>query len=323
MRLSHSDLKGLAVFRAVAEHRGFAGAQVALNLSQSAISFHIKAIEERLGFRVCQRGRTGFELTDRGAIVYERAKALLASIEDFYSEMAELRSHVIGTLRLGVVDNTVTNPALPLHAVIREFLRKNNSARIDITVGSPEQLMVDIVSGQLQLGILPLISQMEGLQVREFETEVHAVYCGRSHPLFETADDTLNVDLISAHPFVVRPYANLRELNGFPGARVGAHASNMEAQAMLILSGQFIGCLPRHYADIWVARGDLRALLPERVVIESPFCLVTRAGRRPSLLVRTFIQELIAQRIESEHADRVRGNCYAASPMRDTAGDDR
>lgn len=322
MRLSHADLKGLAVFRAVAEHRGFAGAQMSLNMSQSAVSFHIKAIEERLGFRVCQRGRTGFELTDRGAIVYERAKVLLASVEDFYSEMAELRSRVIGKLRLGVVDNTVTNPALPLHAVIREFLRKNAGARIDITVGSPEQLMLDIVGGELQLGILPLTTQMEGLQVREFETELHTVYCGRSHPLFEAGVDELSVDAITAHPFVVRPYANMRELNSFPGARVGAHASNMEAQVMLILSGQFIGCLPRHYADIWVARGELRALLPEHAVIESPFCLVTRAGRRPSLLVRTFIQELIAQRIESEHADRLGGRCYAVSRATGAVGDD-
>jgi len=298
MRLSHADLKSLAVFRAVAEHRGFAGAQMALNISQSAVSFHIKAIEERLGFRVCARGRTGFELTDRGAILYERAKVLLAAVEDFHGDMAELRSRVIGNLRLGVVDNTVTNPTLALHAVIYEFLRKNEGARIDITVGCPEQLMLAIVGGELQLGILPLTTQMEGLQYREFYTELHAVYCGHRHPLFALSDALLSVEAIAAHPFVVRPYANLRELSGFPNALVGAHASNMEAQAMLILSGQFIGNLPRHYADLWVARGELRALLPEQVVIESPFCLVTRLGRRPSLIVRTFIQELIGQRIE-------------------------
>jgi DNA-binding transcriptional LysR family regulator len=74
MQISNPDLTSLAVFRSVVEHRSFLGAQVALGLSQSAVSFHIKGLEQRLGFRLCRRGRSGFELTDRGAIVYEQSK---------------------------------------------------------------------------------------------------------------------------------------------------------------------------------------------------------------------------------------------------------
>lgn len=66
MHVAQSDLRSLAVFRAVVEHGSFLGAQVALGLSQSSVSFHMKALEERLGFRLCRRGRAGFELTDRG-----------------------------------------------------------------------------------------------------------------------------------------------------------------------------------------------------------------------------------------------------------------
>ncbi len=39
MQMSNLDLTSLTVFGAVAEHRGFLGAQVALGLSQSAVSF--------------------------------------------------------------------------------------------------------------------------------------------------------------------------------------------------------------------------------------------------------------------------------------------
>ncbi len=105
-------------------------------MSQSAISFHIRALEERVGFTVCHRGRQGFELTERGTIVYERAKQLLSSVDDFDSEMSELRSSVYGTLRLGVVDNTIMDVELDLQGVIGEFLRKNPQARLNITVGS-------------------------------------------------------------------------------------------------------------------------------------------------------------------------------------------
>ncbi len=56
MQVSNSDLTSLTVFRSVVEHRGFLGAQVALGLSQSAVSFHIKGLEQRLGFRLMQAG---------------------------------------------------------------------------------------------------------------------------------------------------------------------------------------------------------------------------------------------------------------------------
>ena len=303
MKPSAADLKNLAVFRAVAEHHGYPGAQTALNISQSAISFHIKALEERVGFQICRRGRQGFELTDRGRVVYDRAKALLAQVEDFDSEMAELRRTATGTLRLGLVDNMISDRHLRIYEVVREFLRKNHRARLDIRVNSPDELALDIANGELQLGILPEMSQMEGLQYRRIYTELHSLYCADRHPLFQVPDTELTIDEIARHTFVVRPYANLRELQQFPDARVGAHASNMEAQALFILTGYFIGTMPDHFAKQWVKERRMRALLAETVGIQSPFCVVTRSERRPSLIARNFIQELVANSWAQLHDD--------------------
>ena len=55
----------------VAQCGGFAAAQVALNVGQSTISRQIGDLEERLGMRLCQRGRAGFRLTDKGWVVDE------------------------------------------------------------------------------------------------------------------------------------------------------------------------------------------------------------------------------------------------------------
>ena len=303
MKPSVADLKNLAVFRAVTEHHGYSGAQTALYMSQSAISFHIKALEDRVGFQVCRRGRQGFELTDRGRVVYERAKSLLAQVEDFDSEMGELRMTATGTLRLGLVDNIISDRHLSMDEVVREFLRKNHRARLDVRVNSPDELALSIANGELQLAIVPEMNQMEGLQYRRIYTELHSLYCGDRHPLFRVPDDELTVETIRQHQFVVRPYANQRELARFPDAPVGASASNMEAQAMFILTGYFIGTLPDHFAQYWLGEGRLRRLLPEALGIQSPFCVVSRTDRRPSLIMRNFIQELVANSIAHLHDD--------------------
>jgi LysR family transcriptional regulator, transcriptional activator for bauABCD operon len=48
---------------------------------------------------------------------------------------------------------------------------------------------------------------------------------------------------------------------------------------ILILSGAYVGYLPEHFAQPWVDRARLRALLPAAFGYQSPFSLVTRRGR--------------------------------------------
>lgn len=305
MRLSPADLKALSVFRAIVEHGGFLGAQVALNLSQSAVSFHLKSLEERLGYQLCRRGRAGFPLTDRGAIVYERSKALLAAMSAFESELGELRVKVTGTIRLGIVDNTITDPGLPIRDVIHDFLRKSDGAQVEISIGEPEQLISEVGSSGIDIALLPETHRYKGLDFTRFYEEVHSLYCGRRNALFGLPSRELTAESVETHAFVVRPYANLRELQHYRRARVGAHASNMEAQAMFILSGHFLGYLPDHYASRWVANRELRPLLPETTRIRSPFYIVTRVMARRPLLMRAFIEDLLA------HAS-MRADCESA-----------
>ncbi len=63
MKLSDIDLKLLRVFQAVAKAQGFGKARDTLGISQPAISAQIAKLEERLGFRLCERGPQGFALT--------------------------------------------------------------------------------------------------------------------------------------------------------------------------------------------------------------------------------------------------------------------
>lgn len=295
MRLSPSDLKALTVFRATVEHGGFLGAQVALGLSQSAVSFHMKLLEDRLGYRLCRRGRAGYSLTDRGAVVYERSKAMFAAMSTFESELGDLRARLTGTLHIGIVDNTVTDSVLRMPEVVDSFLRKAEGVELRITIGEPEHLISEVGNSGLDIAILPEVLRYKGLAFERFHEEVHSLHCSRRHPLFDMAEDEVAIELIRTHRFVVRPYAQLRELQHYAGAPIGARASNMEAQAMFILSGHFLGYLPDHYAGQWVRSGEMKPLLATATRIVSQFFIVTRAMANRPALVRAFLSELVLQ----------------------------
>lgn len=294
MHLSATDIRALTVFRAIVEHGGFAGAQLALGMSQSSISFHLRCLEERLGFSLCQRGRRGFALTERGAAVYEHSHALVTALSTFEGELGELRHRAAGVLRVGIVDSTITDPTLAIEDVIDRFIARATEVELRLSVASPEQLIAEMGKGSIDLAVLPRIASLPGYRQIDFHQEFHSLYCGCRHPLF--ARRAVTAEDVRAHRFVVRPYANKSELSHFPGARVAAYASNMEAQAMYILSGRMIGYLPDHVARVWGAGGRLRALLSPQTRICSQFAVVTRGGTQPSLPQRLFLEELTRRR---------------------------
>jgi DNA-binding transcriptional LysR family regulator len=75
----------------------------------------------------------------------------------------------------------------------------------------------------------------------------------------------------------------------------------MEAQAILILSGAYLGYLPEHYAAGWQAQGFVRSLLPEQLAYEALFALVTRRGSTPVAVVRQFVEDLVLS-LRGSHA---------------------
>jgi DNA-binding transcriptional LysR family regulator len=314
MQLSNSDLTSLTVFRAVAEHRGFLGAQVALGLSQSAVSFHMKALEQRIGFRLCRRGRSGFELTDRGAIVYEQSKVLFLGLGAFENTVAGLKNRLTGTLRLGLVDNTVTDPDMPIHRIITSLHRRAPEVTIRIEIKPPEMLVSELGNGSIDAAIVPQMQTYPGLRFSFLREEPQSLYCGSSHPLFDLPASKIDSKTVRPHPLVVRPYAKGFELQHLPEAVARTAVSSMEAQAMLVLSGLYLSYLPEHYAKAWVARGEMKSLSPGIPRIFSKFFLATRAERRSSSVLDLFIQELVA--LGSESAHRLKGLHTSRKPAK-------
>src|ERR1043165_799744 len=75
-------IDAMQAFVAVADLRGFAPAARKLRLSPSAVTRLIAALEERLGARLLQRTTRSVALTDAGTRFLERARRILADVEE-------------------------------------------------------------------------------------------------------------------------------------------------------------------------------------------------------------------------------------------------
>ncbi len=291
MRIAQSDLRGLLVFRAIVEHDGFKGAQLALGMSQSTISFHLKALEDRLGFELCRRGRSGFSLTQRGRDVFDASKGVVSALLNFEGRLGELQQRIVGTIRIGIVDTTITDPLSPVSRAIATCMCEPGKPEIKLSVSHPHVLAGELEKGGIDLAISPETEFFSGVSSTPIYREYSTLYCGWNHPLFNHRGKMSKSDVMK-HAFVIRPYANNKDLKFFRDAEVRAYASNMEAQAMFILSGKVIGYLPEHYARTWVEAGKMKPILSPKTRLSSQFVLLTSAMTEPTPLSKLFAQEI-------------------------------
>jgi DNA-binding transcriptional LysR family regulator len=289
-QVSDIDLRLLQVFLTVVRCGGFAAAQPVLNIGQSTISEHMNRLETRIGVRLCERGRGGFRLTESGQQVHRAALRLFTSVEDFRHEISDVDKQLRGKLNIGIIDNTITNTASPLPLAIHRFNQRASEVQIQIEVKPPLELEQSVLHGQLHAAIGPYPLRISGLDYHPLFKEEQYLYCSNNHPFSSLID--INIKTIRGSRIVARSYLHAADLKVLGVNSSAALIDNVEAQAMLILTGQYIGFLPSHYAEQWVLKNQLQTLLPEALRYESSIELIVKSGGFRSPVLQAFLNEL-------------------------------
>jgi len=292
-QVSDADLRVLRIYRTVVECGGFSAAEVELNISRAAISIAISDLETRLGFRLCQRGRSGFSLTNEGSQVYDYTLQLLSSIEDFRTHINALHQHLKGELNIGITDNLVTLPHTRITRALAGLKDQGPQVTTNIRMIPPNDVERGVLDGGLHIGIVPDLKILSGLDYHHLYQEESKLYCSDTHPLFATDDKKITKAKLKDYDAVLPAYAQTPEIKVQHQPLVAsATATDREGIAFLILTGRYIGFLPDHVAERWVRDGRMRAILPEQCHYVTQFSAITRKGARSNLVLETFLKEL-------------------------------
>ena len=128
------DLRQLLTLRTVVDKGSFSHAAEELGISQPAVSFQIRALEERIGQRLLDRSGRRVTLTDAGRVVDAHARRLLALEDEMLRDVAGLSDHLSGPLVLG----SSTGPGeLLLPHLLGGFKRENPEVEVSLVVQAP------------------------------------------------------------------------------------------------------------------------------------------------------------------------------------------
>lgn len=156
MDLKRIKLSQLRALVAVAQYNNFSEAALQLDLSQSTVSHAISTLESELGVVLLQRGRYGARLTPVGARVVERARQVLASLEDIGAEAEQAKGLQGGTLRLASFRSVSTHVLPEVIARLRGRYPHINVKLME--VDEPRQLKRALQQGEADLCVAEILS---------------------------------------------------------------------------------------------------------------------------------------------------------------------
>ena len=288
-QLADMDLRLLRVFKAVVEAGGFTAAEIQLNLANSTISNYISDLEKRLDMRLCERGRSGFAVTDQGQIVYTATLELLAAMDQFRNTVNRSHNRILGDLHLGFAEHMLGAHHSCIVRALDRFSELAPDVNVRISTLSSDEVFSALLNHRVDLGITVISQSYPELSTLKLFDEQMLLYCARAHPLFHR-DDSIDPEELLQYRFVESPRL-------LPGREIHpdnqrwnkqAKAHHQEARATLILSGHYLGYLPQHLVRNWGLEQELKPLLTERYGYTNTFTAFWHAKQRNQIINKLF-----------------------------------
>ncbi|MGQ0509044.1 MAG: LysR substrate-binding domain-containing protein [Betaproteobacteria bacterium] len=189
----------LQVFHAVARHLSFTKAAEALFMTQPAVTFQIRQLEEQFSTRLFERGHGQISLTDAGRVVLDYAERILGLSGELDARMKDLTGHMAGPLLIGA-SMTLAEYLLP--RVLGEFRTRYPEVVPRLMVANSEVVQTQVLEHSLDLGFIESGSPLPQLAAEVLAEDELLVVCAPQHPL--AALKSVPPGLLAQHAYVSR-----------------------------------------------------------------------------------------------------------------------
>lgn len=182
------ELWQLRTFRVVAETLNFTKAAERLNLTQSAVSHQIKALEKDLGEPLFIRAKRGVKLSEAGKMALEHAERILAEAEAMRVRVSGREHTPVGRVRAAAATQAFVHLFAPL---FESFMRAHAGVELSFrTTVSTDQTVTDILNGAADVGFASMPIYSPNLRFTELFEDELVLVVGKGHELANESEVT-------------------------------------------------------------------------------------------------------------------------------------
>ena len=193
----------LKIFHTVARLLNFTKAAEELHMTQPAVTFQIRQLEEQFNTRLFDRTHNKVTLTDVGKQVYTYSDRILKLYEEMTRNITEMTGDVSGSVTLGA-STTIAEYMLPL--LIGEFKNKFPEVMINLRESNTEDIVSMVENNDIDLGIVEGSVNNKNLVVEECKMDHLVVIMPNDHML--ASEKKLRVEDFVSYPFICREHGS-------------------------------------------------------------------------------------------------------------------
>lgn len=189
----------LQVFHAVARLLSFTKAADVLHMTQPAVTFQIRQLEEQFDTRLFDRAHNRVSLTEAGHVAFEYAEIIFEKYSEMENAIREITGSISGSLTLGA-STTISEYMLP--ALLGDFNAKNPEVLLRLRVSNTEGIVSMVENNVIDLGVVEGPVTNKNLLVEVCRKDDLVVVVPPDHELAK--QKTVSVKKMLDYPFICR-----------------------------------------------------------------------------------------------------------------------
>lgn len=293
----------LQVFYTVAKQLSFTKAAELLYMTQPAVTFQVKQLEEHFNTRLFERSHSKITLTPAGEVALEYAEKILNLTNEMETRLGELTGQVSGALMVGA-STTIAEYMLP--RLLGDFKALYPHVHARLTVANSETIESKVADHTLDVGLIEAPSHHPQLTPQVCGEDELVAICSPTHPL--ASFKSVTPAQLSEMPYVSREDGSgTREVvddyfreNGIQpdDLHIAMELGSREAIKGAVEAGLGIAILSRATIAKELKLGDLVAV-PLEPRLHRPLSMVYAKEKFRSRLLQTFldfVKESLAQK---------------------------
>ncbi len=284
------NINEIKVFLEVVNTGSITGASKNLFISQSAISQHIKNMEEKLNVKLFERVQGGniLKLTEEGFLIYKELESLSRVFDETIDRITNLQKHIGTTLKIGA-SKTIGDYLLP--KIMVDFLQEHK-VNFSVDIENTSDIVEEILDEEISVGFVEIPFFHKSLESEKFYMDEMNPIASPRFPL----PSKIDIEDISSLPLILREKGSgTRKLIEYKFESLGISPnviitlSSNEAIKYMIKSGIGIGFLSKLIYEEDEKNGSIIVLNIKGLKIERNFFMIRKKERIMSNLEGEFL----------------------------------
>jgi DNA-binding transcriptional LysR family regulator len=173
-------IETLRIFCDLADSRSFSKTAEKHLLSQSAVSQQLAQLELVHKCQLVTRKKRPIEMTNAGQFFYKAARDMLERYDQLKSELSTLKATTENRINITAIFS-IGMHSLPDY--IKKFMLSYPNVNVHVEYLSAERIYAQVLSGEIDIGIVAVPKKDKRLEVYDFEEEPLLLACSPKHQL--------------------------------------------------------------------------------------------------------------------------------------------